>query len=63
MDIEFLCEDFKCDALVRRMRIKARGVEDIELSDIAQKEVLRMAISKQNIIQHLECEGYTVTKY
>ncbi|MDX4949378.1 hypothetical protein [Proteus mirabilis] len=62
MDIKFLCEDFNCDALVRRMRIKACGVEDIELSDIAQTEVLRMAISKHNIIQHLECEGYTVTK-
>ncbi|HEI8990135.1 TPA: hypothetical protein ACT91O_001528 [Proteus mirabilis] len=62
MNIEFLCEDFNCDALVRRVRIKACGVEDLELSDAAQTEVLRTAISRQNIIQHLECEGYTVTK-
>ncbi|NBM04369.1 hypothetical protein [Proteus sp. G2671] len=62
MNIEFLCEDFKCEVISGRISLTASGVKDIELSDSAQSEVLRTAISEDSIIQHLESQGYTVTK-
>lgn len=62
MEIEFLCDDFKCEVISGRVSLKASGVKDIELSSSAQSEVLRTAINEDNIIQHLENQGYTVTK-
>lgn len=62
MNIEFLCDDFKCEVISGRISLTASGVKGIELSDSAQSEVLRTAISEDSIIQHLESQGYTVTK-
>ncbi|NIA46058.1 MULTISPECIES: hypothetical protein [Providencia] len=62
MEIEFLCDDFKCEVISGCVSLMASGVKDVELSDSAQSEVLRTAISEDSIILHLESQGYTVTK-
>ncbi|WP_042847913.1 hypothetical protein [Providencia rettgeri] len=62
MNIVFLCDDFKCEVISELISLTASGFKDVELSYIAQQELLRSAFSEGIIIKHLEREGYTVTK-
>lgn len=62
MDITFFCSDISCSSGVGVICAVVTDVTDISIPEKHQNEVLRTAISRQNIIKHLEQEGYTVTK-
>nr|ELR5040962.1 hypothetical protein [Providencia stuartii]ELR5082972.1 hypothetical protein [Providencia stuartii] len=62
MDITILCSSADCSSGVGVMEVEVTDVVDISIPEEYQNEVLRTAISRKKIIQHLECEGYTVTK-
>ncbi|MDK6999236.1 hypothetical protein [Proteus mirabilis] len=62
MDITFFCSDISCSSGVEVICVVVTDVTDISIPEKHQNEVLRTAISRQNIIKHLEQEGYTVTK-
>ncbi|AZF93041.1 MAG: hypothetical protein [Phage NV18] len=62
MEITILCSSADCSSVVGVMEVKVTDVADISIPERYQTEILRTAISEENIIKHLKIQGYLVTR-
>lgn len=62
MEITTLCSSADCSSGVGVMEVKVTDVADISIPEWYQTEILRTAISEENIIKYLKSQGYLVTR-
>ena len=62
MEITILCSSADCSSGVGVMEVKVTYVADISIPEWYQTEILRTAISEENIIKYLKSQGYLVTR-
>ncbi|WP_211823935.1 hypothetical protein [Proteus terrae] len=61
MEFTFFCSGFDCNSGIGVTSVSASDVTDFTIPEQHQNEVLRTAISEENIIKYLKSQGYLVT--